>query len=183
MKKILLTALSSIVLCLSFAACSGDDDSTPAVTPTPLNSEKLIGKWYHEKELALDANGKVVSVDSLNLSYFVNLGPNGSFISIDSISCPSSIIDFKADGTWENTHYEYRQGKCEPEIGNGKWSVNGNTLTVENNDVEEGEEEIETVAITKLSDDTFEIEIPLSKGFAGDYKPNVVKLRNVYKKL
>ncbi|MDR2121747.1 MAG: lipocalin family protein [Flavobacteriaceae bacterium] len=184
MKKILLTALSSIALCLSFVACSGDDDdSTSVVTPTPPNSEKLIGKWTYVKELALDAGGKVVSVDSLNQYYIINFGPNG--VSIDSISCSSSIIDFKADGTFVETDYSYneKKGACIPDTVNGKWSINGDTFTMENNDVEEGEESIVIFTIETLSDNVFKIDIPLSKDFASDYKPNVVKLRHVLERL
>ncbi|MDR2121746.1 MAG: lipocalin family protein [Flavobacteriaceae bacterium] len=173
MKNILLTALSSVVLCLSFVACSGDDDSTPAVTPTPPNIEKLIGKWYHEKEVALDANGKVVSVD-----------PEDS----EDNTCSPSTVDFKADGTYEDVYYSYYEleDNCESYTGNGKWSINGYTFTLEY----EGEEEEKDKSggsiiytIIELSDNTFEIETPLSKDIAADYKPNVVKLRQVFKKL
>ncbi|MDR2121748.1 MAG: lipocalin family protein [Flavobacteriaceae bacterium] len=169
MKKILLTALSSIVLCLSFAACSDDDDSTPAssenVILSPPNSEKLIGKWVYEKESALDADGKVVSI------YFGD-------------KCPSTVVDFKADGTLVETVYFYDDMKdvCEPDTLNGKWSINGDTFTEENKYTEVGEG-ISKHTIIRLSDDTFEIEAPLPKYLAGDYKPNVVKLQYILKKL
>ncbi|MDR2121750.1 MAG: lipocalin family protein [Flavobacteriaceae bacterium] len=170
MKKILLTALSSVALCLSFVACSGDDDSTPAVTLTPPNSEKLIGKWVGTQILALDADGKVVSDES---KYF---------------PCPSSI-EFKAGGVLGRTFYDYeydfeeKKSICEPKIGSGKWGVDGKILTIEFNDVEEGEEPITIFTIETLSDNVLKLDIPLSEDLATEYSPNVVKLRHVLERL
>jgi hypothetical protein len=176
MKRILLTALCSFVLCLSFVACSDDDDSTPAlsnnnklgdITPTPSNSDKLVGKWVYAGLLPIEAEG--ANEITFPISYYE--------------PCPSDIIEFKAGGVLVQTIYKrnYHEGTCESYTGDGKWSINGDVFTMENNDVEEGEG-ISKYTIIKLTYDTLKIEEPLPKHLEKEYK-NIVKLQHTYKRL
>ena len=160
MKKNFTPFLGIAMLCFSFAACSNDDDSTSG------QNEKLTGKWIYVQELALDANGKVVST-----------------YNDDNGKCPLDLYDFLSNGTVNQMDYNYStlESNCKAENVSGKWSIKGNQFTLENK--YSGNVDVNsTYKINKLTGDTFEIDEPLPRNLADDYELNVVTLRQVFKK-
>jgi len=99
-------------IALTTFSCSDDDNQAPA------EQNKLIGKWDYIEELALDADGNVVST-------------NGA--------CPYDMFDFLTNGILKQTNYDYstNPNDCEPENVNGTWHTEGETLKLINDDTNE----------------------------------------------
>ena len=150
--KTLKLLFAAAILSLTTIACSSDDNKNNETT------NSLIGKWTYEKEEALDANGKVVS----------------TYIPEQLEFCEKDFLEFIADGTYIDTYFDYYDNKCDSRVSNGIWSLKDNLLTVDNKS---------TLTIEFL-EDTFAIERPLSREEYeyGDYKLNVIKVRNIYKR-
>ncbi|MDR2121744.1 MAG: hypothetical protein LBP34_01335 [Flavobacteriaceae bacterium] len=189
MKKILLTTLSSIVLYLSFVACSGDDDSTSTpenVIPSSPNNDKLVGKWAYTQMLTLNAKGKTVSTYNAYGKAVSIYDANGKIVYTypeNKEPCPPIAIEFKAGGVSERTIYGLNEDDtCYPILEKGKWNIKGDVFILENIYTEEyGYNSIYT--LVTLSNDTLEYEEPISKKMATLFDPSVVKFRHVYKKL
>ncbi len=155
MKK---TILSLITVCaIGFIAVSCSDDDKPVQTKQSL----LVGKWNYMEELALDANGNVVST-----------------YKEDNGVCPSDIFNFKSDGALQNTDYDFstNTSECNGQTLNGKWNITGDTFKLAL-----GSEE-DSFEIKKLTDNVFEIQRPLTREEEEDYELNVVSLKFVFKK-
>lgn len=147
-------ALSAIAV--TVVSCSDDDK------PAPAEQNLLIGKWNYIEELALDANGNVVST-----------------YSDDNGVCPHDTFEFKAGGVLQNIDYNFSDNanECNPDTFNGTWSVTGNTFKLAL-----GEDLEDSFEMKKLTADSFEIQRPLTREEAEDYELNVVALKFVFKK-
>ena len=157
MKKIFsMLALSAITV--TAVSCSDDDK------PAPAEQNQLIGKWNYIEELALDANGNVVST-----------------YSDDNGECPHDTFEFKSGGILQNMDYNFSDNasECSGDAINGIWNVTGNIFKLA---LGEGEDFEESFEIKKLTADTFEIQRPLTREEAEDYELNVVALKFVFKK-
>jgi len=158
MKKIFsMLALSAVAI--TAVSCSDDDKTAPA------EQNQLLGKWSYMEELALDANGNVVSTYSDN---------NGE--------CPYDTFEFKNNSVLQNIDYDFSDNanECSGNTTNGIWNVTGNTFKLA---LGEGEDFEDSFEIKKLTADAFEIQRPLSKEEAVDYELNVVALKFVFKKV
>lgn len=131
MKKRVLSFFVLSAIALTTFSCSDDDNQAPA------EQNKLIGKWDYIEELALDADGNVVS------TYGVNNG-----------ACPLDMFEFLTNGILKQTDYDYSSNAndCEANDINGTWKIEGETLKL-TNDYTNGQEEIFT--IKKLDDTSF----------------------------
>ena len=149
-------ALSAIAV--TAVSCSDDDK------PAPTEQNQLVGKWNYIEELALDANGNVVST-----------------YSDDNGVCPHDTFEFKVGGILQNMDYNFsdNSNECTPDTFNGTWNVTGNTFKLA---LGEGEDLEDSFEIKKLTADTFEIQRPLTRDEAEDYELNVVALKFVFKK-
>lgn len=158
MKKIfLMLALSAVAV--TAVSCSDDDK------PAPAEQNQLLGKWSYIEELALDANGNVVST-----------------YSDDNGECPYDTFEFKNNGILQNIDYNFSSNanECSGDEINGIWNVTGNTFKLA---LGEGEDFEDSFEIKKLTGDAFEIQRPLTKAEAEDYELNVVALKFVFKKV
>ena len=155
--KTLKLLFAAAILSLTTIACSSDDNKNNETT------NSLIGKWTFEKEEAIDANGKVVS----------------TYIPDSYEFCEKNIYEFKDNGTYVGTQYDYILNNCTKYISVlGTWKLEGNTLTFITIDG------ADTETVT-FSGNTAIFERPLSRddyGY-GDYELNVVKLRTYLNKV
>lgn len=158
MKKIIsMLALSAVAVMT--VSCSDDDK------PAPTEQNQLSGKWSYVKELALDANGNVVST-----------------YSDDNGVCPFDTFEFKTGGILQNIDYDFSNNatECSGISTNGIWNVTGNIFKLA---LGEGEDFEESFEIKKMTADAFEIQRPLAREEAEDYELNVVALKFVFEKV
>lgn len=158
MKKIIsMLALSAVAVMA--VSCSDDDK------PAPAEQNQLSGKWSYMEELALDANGNVVST-----------------YSDDNGVCPHDTFEFKTGGFLQNIDYNRSNNasECSGDTINGTWKVAGNTFKLA---LGEGEDFEDSFEIKKLTADDFEIQRPLTRVEAEDYELNVVSLKFIFKKV
>ena len=157
MKKRVFSIFTVAVLAITALSCSSDDNGSN----TSNEQNKLLGKWDYVQELALDANGNVVST-----------------YNPDNGVCPADIFEFKKNGVLENIDYDFSNSanECDGDIINGTWNISGNTFKIT---IRGGEESFE---IKSLTNDTFEIQRPLSRDEAEEYELNVVALKTIFKK-
>lgn len=155
MKKRILSVIAMGAISLAAFSCSSDDE-TPAV-----EQNKLLGKWSYVQEVAVDANGNVVSSNNEN---------NGM--------CPLDIFEFKENNALQQTDYDHSSNasECNGDNINGTYNLNGSNfkLTFSNDE--------ESFEVKKLTAELFEIQRPLNRGEEGDYELNVVALKYVFEK-
>lgn len=157
MKKRVFSIFTVASLAITVLSCSSDDNGGN----TSNEQNKLLGKWDYVQELALDASGNVVST-----------------YNEDNGVCPADIFEFKKDGVLQNIDYVFTNNtnECDGDINNGTWNISGNTFKLT---IGDGEESFE---IKNLTNDTFEVQRPLTRDEAEDYELNVVALKFVFKK-
>jgi len=158
MKKIF-SILTLSAVAITAVSCSDDDK------PAPAEQNQLLGKWSYMEELALDANGNIVST-----------------YSDDNGECPYDTFEFKNNSVLQNIDYDFSENanECSGNTTNGIWNVTGNTFKLA---LGEGEDFEDSFEIKKLTADTFEIQRPLTREEAEDYELNVVALKFIFKKV
>lgn len=146
-----------VTLSLGILSCSDDDKNSSS------EQNPLVGKWNFISELALDAQGNLVSSD---------IDDNGS--------CPLDIYEFLNEGTFNHVDYDYslEPTNCNPDKYKGTWSITDTTFKLK----EDGEDELSFI-IVKQTATEFEVQKTLSRNDKGDYELNVVSLKYVFKKI
>jgi hypothetical protein len=105
-KKVIILFVSALVLGMTFASCSNDDDS-----PAPASVE---GKWNFSK-MSETVNG----VTSSEEDYDGN-----------EPGCVKDYIEFKAGGVFNESDYFDLGSGCELDLTIGTWSKSGNIITI-----------------------------------------------------